>query len=253
MDTMFNMEEAHGLTPSVVNTLFITPNVSTTADGLAYYAQHGDIHTLHPHYLSSYKAAHWDVASTSVATYENEIAACKNRINTLMGTGDFGYTSWRFPYTTYGTNSMQAVSNSAFIMESSSGRGTDGIQIGNTRDNTALFPKQVLVNNVKSNSIELEIAGIYDISCTDGTDFYNQYNASTLQFKNVNFPANFIVACHYQGAGVNGSLSRGVTAQGLTEGLGQIIDAEKAANPSYANFNTLGNYINGIKSANVTA
>ena len=81
----------------------------------------------------------------------------------------------------------------------------------------------------------------------------DRYNAYTSQFKNGNFPMNFVVGGHYQGIGTNGLPEYGVTVKGLTAGLSQIINAEKAANPNYANFNTLANYINGIKSAKITA
>ena len=254
MDTMFNMEKAHGLTPSIVNTLFIIPSGYTVASELAYYAQNGDIHTLHPHLSDDNSTGSiWDTVSKSITAYQSDITTSKSIINTLMGTSDYGYASWRFPMTTFCANSTQAVSNSGFTIESSCGIGTDSIRLGNSQDNTVLFPKQVLVNNVKSNLIEMELPDNFDINCASGTDFYNRYNAFTSQFKNVNFPANFVVGCHYQGAGVNGLPEWGVTAKNLTEGLGQIIDAEKAANPSYANFNTLTNYTNGIKSAKITA
>jgi PKD repeat protein len=53
--------------------------------------------------------------------------------------------------------------------------------------------------------------------------------------------------------GTNGLPDWGVTATGLTTSLGNIITAEKAANPAFSNFNTLANNINGIKSAKITA
>jgi hypothetical protein len=148
---------------------------------------------------------------------------------------------------------MQAVSNSGFTIESSVGAGSDSDQIGNPQDNSVLFPKQMLISDVKSNLIEIEKPAIFDIDAKSKEDYYNQYNEHTSQFKNGNFPMNFVVGGHYQGIGTNGLPNWGVNVTGLTEGLGQIIKAEKATNPNYATFNTLANYITGIKSAKVTA
>ena len=252
MDVMFSMEKAHGLTPSVVNTFFIIPSADTLKSALQYYTANGDTHTLHPHVIDNYGAV-WDATGTSLATYQSKIAASKKVMNNAASVSDYGFTSWRFPMTTFCVNSMQAVSNSGFAIESSSGIGTDSIQIGNSQDNSVLFPKQMLISNAKSNLIEMEMPGSFDIDAISQADFYNQYNAYTSQFKNGNFPMNFVVGGHYQGIGTNGLPEYGVTVKGLTAGLGQIINAEKAANPNYANFNTLANYINGIKSAKITA
>ena len=255
MNTMFNAEKNAGVTPSAVNTFFIIPSIENTITSeLTYYAQNGDIHTLHPHVdINTYLNYPWDKTGTSVATYQATIKANKALVDKLMNTSDYGFTSWRFPMTTFCVNSMQAVSNSGFTIESSSGPSTNGIQIGNSQDNSVLFPKQMLINNAKANMIEMEMPGCFDIDATSQADFYNQYNAYTSQFKNGNFPMNFVVGGHYQGIGTNGLPEYGVTVKGLTAGLGQIINAEKAANPNYANFNTLANYINGIKSAKITA
>ena len=252
MSTMFNAETAAGVSPSAVNTIFVIPDAGTSKAQLAYYAANGDTHTLHPHVIDTYGAA-WDVAGTSVATYQSNIAASKAVMNAASGLADYGFTSWRFPMTTFCANSMQAVSNSGITIESSSGPGTDGFQIGAPEDNTVLFPKQVLINNAKSNIVEMEIPACFDIDATSQADFYNQYNAYTTQFKGTNFPANFVVGGHYQGIGTGGLPAWGVSVTGLTAGLVQIINAEKAANPNFANFNTLANYINGIKTAKITA
>ena len=90
----------------------------------------------------------------------------------------------------------------------------------------------------------MEIPAYFDIDYENGTEFYNAYNAVTPQFKNGNFPMNFVVGAHVIGAG---------SKSDIATALGQIIAAEKAANPAYSNFNTLSNYINGIRSATITA
>lgn len=255
MNAMFTVEKNEGVTPSAVNTLFIIPDSDTSQAELAYYAANGDTHTLHPHVTQEGNGYAWDIVGTSEDTYLNDIAASKKTIDAVMGVNDYGFTAWRFPFTTFCTNSMQAVSDSGFTIDSSAGIGSDsGVAIGNSQDNTVLFPKRMLINNAESNLIEMEIpAPLDDIASANGTDFYNQYNAFTSQFENGNFPMNFVVLCHYQGAGSNTLPGWGVTATGLTAGLGNIIIAEKSAKPEYANMDTLANYFKGIKSAKITA
>jgi chitosanase len=249
MSPMFSVEEANGLTPSSVNTFYIIPSNNTFKEDLENYSLYGDTHTIHAHAEGDVSV--WDVASTDVSTYKQDINNSKNTINRIMGMPNYGFSSWRFPMTTFCANSMQAVSNSGFTIESSSGIGTDGIQIGNAEDNTVLFPKHLLVNNAKTGLIEMEMPAPFDIDCESGTDFYNQYNEFTSQFKDGNFPMNFVVGCHYQGVGTGGLPSWGVNVTGLTDGLGNIIAAEKAANPEYATMDTLARYINGIKSTKI--
>jgi hypothetical protein len=238
MDAMFNMEKTHGLTPNAVNTLFIIPDQNTTASELTYYAQNGDTHTLHPHV-----GPVWD-NSQSVAKYQTAITNDTAIINKLMNVTDYGFTSWRFPMTTFCTNSMQAVSNSNFVIESSSGNCTDGISFGDRDVNNLLFPKQMLISSVKSNLIEMELLADFDICASSGTDFYNQNNVYMPYLQNGNFPMNFVVGCHYQGAGTNPD---------LVAALAQIIDASKSTGTSYANFNTLATYLTNVKGANIKA
>ena len=105
--------------------------------------------------------------------------------------------------TTYCTNSMQAVASSGFAIDTSTGYGTDGIQIGNPADNTVLFPKQLLINNAKANIIEMEIPAGFDIDYATGTAYATAYNVYSNQFKNGNFPMNFVISGHYQGMSNN--------------------------------------------------
>ena len=154
--------------------------------------------------------------------------------------------------TTYCTNSMQAVASSGFAIDTSTGYGTDGIQIGNPADNTVLFPKQLLINNAKANIIEMEIPAGFDIDYATGTAYATAYNVYSNQFKNGNFPMNFVISGHYQGIGTNCRVPGwGVTSTGLTTGLSSILTTQKAANPNYANMNTLANYLNGVKSSTI--
>lgn len=323
MTPMFDAETSVGINPIKVNTFYIIPNPDLNQSEVRYYEGYGDTHTIHPHQYydnktDSWYDSNWDVNSTSVATYDNNVSALKQFFNNAMNTGDYGFTSWRFPMTTYCANSMQAVSdesgfttdpplvnndtskpigfkseleqfitnainkidpgftswgfpittsaassiqkvsdnssfNNSFTIDSSNGNAGDGFLVGNQEDNNIFFPEQVLVNNVKAKLIELELDSAFDIDCANGTEYYNGYNNYTSQFENVNFPANFIIAGHYQGIGMNGLSDWGVKATNLTDGLRRILVAEKAANPNYATINTLAKYINGVRSAQITA
>jgi PKD repeat protein len=254
---LFDNETSLGIAPSSVNTFYIIPWEYLDQTQVNYYANYGDTHTIHAHEFYDNKTGtwytcQWDVNSTSVDTYNKNISALKQNFSSVMGTSDYGFTSWRFPMTTYCDNSMQAVSDSNFVIESSNGNAGDGFVVGNKTDNTLMFPEQVLVDNAKTNLIEFPLIAAFDIDCTSGTAYYNEYNAYTSQFKNVNFPANFIIGGHYQGIGMDGTIWN-VSISGLTAGLKNILKAEKAADPNYATINTLANYINGIKSATITA
>lgn len=84
---LLNAETSAGITPSAVNTFYIIPNSDISATQLQYYAKNGDTHTLHPHLTT------WDTAGTSLATYQSQITANKNIINTAAGTSDYGFTT----------------------------------------------------------------------------------------------------------------------------------------------------------------
>ena len=262
---LFDNETSVGITPSSVNTLLAIPNPDFNRTEANYYEGYGDMHTIHAHQYydnttNQWYNSNWDSNSTSVATYDKNISSLKQFYGAVMGTSNYGFTSWRFPMTTYCANSMQAVSDSGFTIDSSNGGDSsndvwvgDGFPVGNQQDNTLFFPEQILVNNAKINTIEFPLNGAFDIDCASGTEFSDAYILYTDQLKNVNFPANFIISGHYQGIGTDGFPEWGISATGLTAGLKQILVAEKAANPNYATVNTLANYINGIKSATITA
>jgi hypothetical protein len=252
---MFNAETALGLTPSSLNTFFVIPNPDLIASRVNYYTQYGDTHTLHPHEFlinGVWSNCDWENTAHTVATDDSYMTTLKNFINTAMSSTNYGFTSFRFPFTTYCQNSMQAVSDSGFVIDSSS--GCDGAATGTQVDNTLFLPKQTLVNNVKTNVIEYELPADFDLNYPTGTAFAAANDAFTNQFKNGNFPMNFIVAGHYQGMVTNCGVSGwGVTSTGLTAGLSTILSTQKGANPNYATLNTLANYINGIRSATIKA
>ncbi|WP_410508553.1 PKD domain-containing protein [Methanosarcina hadiensis] len=245
IDPMINAETSLGLTPSEINTFYIIPSTYMTGDKLTYYSQYGDTHTLHPHWKV------WDLSNVSVATYVANITAEKGLVNSAAGSSDYGFTSWRFPMTTYCANSMQAVANSGFIIEASN--GVDGALAGNPADNTLFLPKQVLVNNAKTNMIEYEIPAGIDIDYATGAEFADANNAYSNQFKYGNFPMNFVILGHYQGMATNCTVTGwGVNSTGLTDGLKTILSTQQAANPNFANINILANYINGVRGSTIT-
>lgn len=244
IDPMINAETSLGLTPSALNTFYIIPSSYMTEPRLTYYSQYGDTHTLHPHLTV------WDKDSVSLATYTSNVAADKAIVNNAAGSSDYGFTSWRFPMTTYCANSMQAVANSGFIIETSN--GINGALAGSPTDNTLFLPKQVLVNNAKTNLIEYEIPTL-DLDYATGAEFANAVNVHSNQFKYGNFPMNFVIAGHYQGMATNcGVPGWGVTSTELTSGLTTILSTQQAANPNFANMNTLANYINGVRGSTIT-
>ena len=257
INPMITAEKNAGITtPSILNTFFVIPESDTSAAEMAYYTSNGDTHTLHPHVTADGYGYVWDNTATTLATYTSDIATSKGVVNKAVSGNaatNYGYTAWRFPMTTYCLNAMQAVSNSGFAIESSTGIGTDGMApVGNSQDNTILLPKQMLIGNVKANLIEMEMPAPFDIDSTASGQFYTNNNAFTNQFKGINFPSNFVVGGHYQGIGTGGLSTWGVKVTGLDKELGQVITAEKAANPNYANFNTLANYLTGVKTATIT-
>jgi PKD repeat protein len=261
---LFDNETSAGITPNKVNTFYVIPNPDFNQIEAKYYEGYGDMHTIHAHQYynnttNQWYDSNWDINSTSVATYDKNISSLKQFYNTVMGASNYGFTSWRFPMTTYCANSMQAVSDSGFTIDSSNGGDSsnnvwigDGFQVGNQQDNTLFFPEQILVNNAKTNTIEFPLNGIFDVDCETSNQYFNAYNLYTNQLTNVNFPANFIIGGHYQGIGTDGTVWP-VTVKGLPAELKQILVAEKAANPNYATVNTLAGYINGIKSATIAA
>jgi PKD repeat protein len=259
---MINAETAAlpGISPASYNTFFIIPNVdmvggSASTYGVNYYANLGDTHTLHPHMTkigTAWAEATWDKSTLTAATDLSYMNTLKGVVNTAVGSSNYGFNSFRFPYTTYCANSMQSISDGGFVIDTSS--GCDSPATGTTVDNTILLPKATLVNNVKTNTIEYELPADFDINYATGTAFGTAYNAVSSEFKNVNFPANFVVSGHYQGMATNcGVPGWGVTSTGLTAGLTSILTTQKGANPNYATFNTLSSYLTGIKNAKVSA
>ncbi|MGE5473731.1 MAG: PKD domain-containing protein [Ignavibacteriales bacterium] len=234
----FAMENSVGVSPASVNTFFLMPSSAIESISLQNYASNGDTHSMHSHSFI------WTDNSQSVSQYKTNIAAAEAYVNNAMSVGNYGFTSWRFPYTSYCSNSQKAVASSGYLIDSSNGRWTGGVYIGDIGNNNLLFPKQMLLNSEKTNVVELEATSIYDLDSINGNDFYQKQLENYPYLKNVNFPANFVVGAHYQGA---------MTNVDLMNGIKQILTSVQDTGTSYATFSTLSTYMTNVKNARITA
>jgi hypothetical protein len=238
VQAFFAMEQAHGLNPANVNTFFVIPNNNTTDSALMAYSRNGDTHTLHPHYITDW------TNNQSVLDYDTAIMRSEGTVNNAANTNNYGFTSWRFPSTAFCVNSLKAVTDNGFSIDSSCGRATNYGKIGTTEDNNMLFPKRIVIEGAKTNTVEMEAVSSYDLDTANGSEFYNTYAQYLPYLANVNFPADFIVAGHYQCA---------ETLPDYMNGMAEIIDSSKATNTSYATLDTLGKYIDSIQNAKIEA
>jgi hypothetical protein len=238
VQAFFTMERNHGLDPANVNTFFIIPTKNTTGSALNGYSQNGDIHTLHPHFITDW------ANNQSVSDYNAAIMRAEGMINKVANVENNGFTSWRFPSTASCVNSLKAMTDSGFLIDSSCGRATNDGKIGTQEDNNLLFPKRIIIGGMKTSTIEMETVSSYDLDTANGSAFYNTYAQYLPYLANVNFPADFIVSGHYQCA---------ETLPDYTNGMAELIDSSKDTNTSYATLDTLGKYIDAIQNAKIEA
>jgi hypothetical protein len=238
VQAFFAMERSHGIDPSNVNTFFIIPTNNTTEAALMAYSQNGDIHTLHPHFITDW------TNNQSVSDYDASIMRAKGIIDNISTVNNNEFTSLRFPSTAFCTNSLKAMTDNGFLIESSMGRSTNHGKIGTQEDNNMLFPKRIIIDGIKTNTIEMESVSSYDLDTANGSAFYQTYARYLPYLANVNFPAVFVVSGHFQCA---------ATRPDYINGVAEIIDSSKATNTSYATLNTLGKYNNAIQSAKIIA
>jgi hypothetical protein len=238
VQAFFDMERAHGLDPINVNTFFIIPNNNTTDSALVNYSQNGDIHTLHPHFIIDW------TNNQSVSDYDVSIIQAERIIKNVTSVDNNEFISWRFPATAFCSNSMKAMTDNGFLIDSSCGRASIYGKIGTQEDNNMLFPKRIIIDGTKTKTVEMEAVSSYDINTANGSAFYNTYAQYLPYLANVNFPANFIVAGHYQGVGI---------LPDYINGMAEIIDSSKSTNTSYATLDTLGKYISAIQGSTIKA
>jgi hypothetical protein len=211
----------------------------TSQTGIKYFETVGDTHTLHPHFICD-----WTNPATSTAAYEQYITSSKNIINNIMGVSDYGFVSFRFPYTSSCSNSVRAVINSGFQIDSSFGPQTNSGVIGDTLTNNIFFAKQLVLNGARHNQIELETPALYDLDAVTGAEYYSSNKAEMAYWSKLNFPSVYVVSGHYQGA---------MTDSDLQNGLSQIITYANGIKDGTVTYSQFKSYIGALNSAKITA
>lgn len=212
---------------------------STSQDGIKYFETVGDTHTLHPHFICD-----WTNPEISTEEYVKYMTSSKNIINNIMGVPDYGFLAFRFPYTMSCTNSVRAMINSGFQIDSSFGPQTNSGQIGNTKTNNIFFAKQLVLNGERHNQIELETPALYDLDAETGANYYSSNQAQMAYWSKINFPSVYVVSGHYQGA---------MTDSDLQNGLSQIITYANGIKDGTVTYSQIKGYIDALNSAEITA
>jgi PKD repeat protein len=222
---------------SMPDTFFIVPSSDTTKAGLDYFSQYGDTHTIHPHGV--------DWSRVNSATVYN-VTMYENITNLAEGTLNYGFYSFRFPGTYANIQAFKIFASRGYLISSNYGPDTGMGPIGNLLGNTLFFPKQKTLFGKKTNLIEIETASRYDIDGTTPVQIYND-NIATLQyFRNINFPANYILGGHFQGFMTNTSMLSNVThvLTYVTQDLNDV---------SFESLETIAKYNVGIKTSTIKA
>jgi hypothetical protein len=128
------------------------------------------------------------------------------------------------------------------LVDSSCGRASIYGKIGTQEENNMFFPKRITIEGIKTNTVEMEAVSSYDINIANGSAFYNTYAQYLPYLAKVNFPANFIVAGHYQGV---------MTLPDYINGMSEILYSSKTTNTSYATLDTLGKYTSAIQQSTI--
>jgi hypothetical protein len=255
VNAFFNMEKSNKVNPSNVNTFFVIPNNggttsntqgNTTLAGINYFAANGDTHTLHPHFLSGGNDADWITPDQIVSQEMANITSVENVMNNAARVSNYGFTSFRFPMTTGCLNAQEAVINSGFTVDSSHGLAATLGNIGDLDSNTIFLPKQILMNNCKTNEIEIEVPSVYDIGENSGSDFANDNEYCIDYFSRMNFPSNYLVGGHYQGIMTNKSLMNGAST------ILEFVNGE-SYHVSYSTLNQIASYTKAIRAMSISA
>jgi hypothetical protein len=231
--------DVSGVSTNGVSSLAADDSGITSQIGMKYLETVGDTHTLHPHFICD-----WTIPETSTATYEQYIKSDENIINNVMGVSDYGFVSFRFPYTSSCPNSVRAVINSGFQIDSSFGPQTNSGVIGDTITNNIFFVKQLVLNGARHNQIEMETPALYDLDAVTGSEYYSSNKAEMVYWSNINFPSVYVVSGHYQGA---------MTDSDLQNGLSQIITYANGIKDSTVTYSQIKSYVDALNSAKITA
>jgi PKD repeat protein len=130
------------------------------------------------------------------------------------------------------------------MIDSTNGRYTDGAMIGSHTDNNLMFPKQMLIDDAKTNVVEMEMTSCFDLCASSPAEYYQISTDEIPSLRGVNFPSDYVLGGHYQ---------CDVTVPTMIDTVGQILDASKDAGTSYSTLNTLSKYMTAVKSATITA
>lgn len=242
VQSFFDMEARKSLTDvKNLNTFFIIPNsTKTTKTGLDYYAQYGDTHTIHPHFITD-----WTSSDYSISQFQKNVTDAENIINEAYGVSDYGFSSIRFPGANAAMPAYQAASDAGFAISTNYGWYTGNVPIGYTLSNNVFFPKQKILYGKESNLIEIEIPKTFDISYNNAEDFYTQNVAEMNYFYGINFPANYIIGGHIQGI---------MTRPDLYENMSKLLDYvnEGHGYTAFSNLDQIADY-NNLKTAKIQA
>jgi len=242
VQSFFDMEASKSLTDvKNLNTFFIIPNsTKTTKTGLDYYAQYGDTHTIHPHFITD-----WTSSDYSISQFQKNVTDAENIINEAYGVSDYGFSSIRFPGANAAMHAYQAASDAGFAISTNYGWYTGNVPIGYTLSNNVFFPKQKILYGKESNLIEIEIPKTFDISYNNAEDFYTQNVAEMNYFYGINFPANYIIGGHIQGI---------MTRPDLYENMSKLLDYvnEGHGYTAFSNLDQIADY-NNLKTAKIQA
>jgi hypothetical protein len=222
---------------TIPDTFFIIPSSDTTKAGLDYFSQYGDTHTIHPHGV--------DWSNVNSATINN-VSIYENITNIAEGTMNYGFYSFRFPGTYATIPAFKIFASRGYLISSNYGPDTGMGPIGNLLSNNLFFPKQKILYDKKTDLIEIESASKYDIDETAPVQIYDDNIANLQYFRNINFPANYIIGGHVQGFVTNTSMLSNVT-QVLTYVTQNLNDI------SFESLETIAKYNTGIKASTIKA
>lgn len=227
----------NNLTCSIPDTFFVVPCSYTTKKGLDYFSQFGDTHTIHPHGV--------DWTDENSATNSN-VTRFENITNDVDENENYGFYSFRFPGTSGTIPAFQIFANRGYLISSSYGPFTAMGPIGDELSNNIFLPKQKILYNKKTNLIELETPTRFDINTNTSADIYTENIDSLEHFKNINFPANYIVGGHIQGVMENPDMISNISKVFVytTQNLDDV---------SYESLETIAKYNSRVKASTIKA
>jgi hypothetical protein len=222
---------------SIPDTFFIVPSSDTTKAGLDYFSRYGDTHTIHPHRV--------DWSNLNSATDSN-VTMYENITNHAEETMNYGFYSFRFPGTRATIPAFRIFASRGYLISSNYGPYTWMGPIGNLLTNNLFFPKLKILNDKKTNLIEIETSSKYDIDENTPADIYNDNIANLQYFRNINFPANYILGGHIQGLMTNASM-----LSNTSHILGYV--TQNLNDVSFESLETIAKYNSGVKASTIKA